>query len=76
MTSRPLPRPQAQPRPQAGGENAAGQPRGPVTGLRLLLAGPLQAPARPQAGEDSMTGQLRGALTGQVRAWPLAGGEA
>jgi hypothetical protein len=65
MTSRPLTRLRAQPRPPAGEENTTSQPRETVTGLRHAPTGPLQAPAQPQAGEDSTTGRT---LTGPLRA--------
>ena len=75
MTTRPLTRLRAQPRPQAGEESTTGQPRGAITGLRHALTGPLQAPARAQGGEDSTTGRvLTGPLRAQVR--PQAGEEA
>ena len=78
MTSRPLTRPRAQPRPQAGEENTTGRARAAVTGQRHALTGPLQAPARAQGGEDSTTGQPRGTVTGPLRAQvrPQAGEEA
>jgi hypothetical protein len=44
MTSRPLTRLRAHPRPQAGEGNATGQPRGALTGL---------VRARPLAGEPA-----------------------
>ena len=81
MTSRPLTRPRAQARPQAGEKGTTGQPREAIARLRHaltepLLTGPLQAPARARAGRESMTGQSRGAVTGLVRAWVLAGEQA